>query len=315
MVTNIDSGLRSAREHLNQIAAQRQGEAECSVNEWQADVRDYGQILHRRLEDQIRTYSENTPLTQLEAEVWVLYRSDNEETNFLTLAAISLLYSISGTGFEISGQADGEASAVDSEDVERIYSDARKKYSEGNNFVEEVFSSKNDHVIDLPRKVWLGLFTLKRLEKRRQPGEQTVEEIVTRLLAESRTRRPFDEFIEEYIQARGRENVLEITIELHDFVFGEIWIKSCTSVDDELPDVVLDTDVVTIEGHPHWLQFEEEPSTDVDLSHRKLYVSDRILGRDSVELETGIAAMEDHVRTLMDEESIISQAEKQIDTP
>ncbi|MFA9518121.1 hypothetical protein ACERIT_13025 [Halopenitus sp. H-Gu1] len=174
--------------------------------------------------------------------------------------------------------------------------------------------SERDSTHSCPRKVSLERSTVQRLWERRHPEEQTIEEIITRLLTECETRRPLDEFLEQYIQARGETNVLEITIETHDFRFGDLWIKSYASIEDELPEVVLDTDVVCIEGHPYELRFEELHATDIDLSHRKLYVSDRILGEDSLDLDAGIAAIQDHVRKLIEDESYISQVESRFET-
>ena len=90
--------------------------------------------------------------------------------------------------------------------------------------------SERDSTHSCPRKVSLERSTVQRLWERRHPEEQTIEEIITRLLTECETRRPLDEFLEQYIQARGETNVLEITIETHDFRFGDLWIKDPSAI-------------------------------------------------------------------------------------
>ncbi|MDZ5811686.1 hypothetical protein U4E84_10065 [Halorubrum sp. AD140] len=47
---------------------------------------------------------------------------------------------------------------------------------------------------------------------RRQPDDETVDDIISRLLVEKETRRSLDEFVKGYLEARGKGNVSQLAI-------------------------------------------------------------------------------------------------------
>jgi len=110
-----------------------------------------------------------------------------------------------------------------------------------------------------------------------------------------------EEILIGYLDTRGAGNVAQVSVGEEGFKHGSLVVTGHTAVNDELPEIVADTDIVTQQGYQYELIFEEDPYGPSTHGRITLYASDTISGMDAVSLEDGLAAVEDHVRQLIND--------------
>jgi len=116
---------------------------------------------------------------------------------------------------------------------------------------------------------------------------------------ETETRRPLDDFVREYLDARGRENVTQLELSKDCFKSTTLIITAHTDVQDEPPAIITETDAISHHGHRYDLQFIEDPYGPVDLNRITLYAADTISGMDPVTLDDGLATADDYMKTFL----------------
>lgn len=75
-----------------------------------------------------------------------------------------------------------------------------------------------------------------------------------------------------------------------------------TLVQDELPDIVTETDAITYHGHRYDFYFDQDPYGPHSRGRITLYASDTIQGMDGVPLEDGLAAADEYMQNLLEQD-------------
>jgi hypothetical protein len=302
-MTGKPNSEQTIRAQLNEIADHWATHDEYPEDISETDVQELSQILHDQLEDRIETYVDETIFSRREAEVWALRKHIDEHHHFVTQEAAALLLSTSSTGFGDTTGTDEETStgqAITSEDVEQLFEAANKKIDNAERSVGAVTFPDRYDVLNSPELVWLDGHTVQRLRNQHRPGENTLNEVVARVLDETETWHSIEAFVHHYLNARGKDNVAQVAIERQSFKTGALQITAHTSVQGDLPDIVTETDAITHHGHRYDLHFHEDPAGPQDLGRITLYASDGIAGMDAVRLENGLAAADEHMQELLE---------------
>ena len=307
-MTGKPTSEQTTREQLNEIADHWAADDEYPEDISETDVQELSQTLHDQLEDRIETYVTDTTLTRREAEVWALQKHIDEHHHFVTQETAALLLSTSSTGFGDTTSADEETStgqAITSEDVEQLFEAAKKEVDNAEQTIGAVTFPDRYDVLNSPELVWLDGHTVQRLRNQHRPDENTLNEVVARVLDETETWHSLEAFVHHYLNARGKNNVAQVAIERQSFKTGALQITAHTSVQGDLPDIVTETDAITHHGHRYDLHFHEDPSGPQELGRITLYASDEIAGMDAVPLENGLAAADEHMQKLLESDELL----------
>lgn len=300
MVQKTNSADQTERAQLNEIAYQWAEKDERHNGISERIVQELSHTLYDQIEDHLDTLVNETPLTQREAEVWVLTNYADEHHHLLTEDAIALLLSTPNTGFGDTTDCETTMSQpVTSEEVEQYFATAEKKIADAEQTVGAVTFPNRADALANPELVWLNWATIRRLQDRQQPGDHNLDDIVTRLLDETETRRSLEELVRGYLNARGKNNVAQVAIEQESFETGALHITAHTGIQDDLPDIVTETDAITHHGRRYDLHFAEDPYGPQDMGRITLYASDSIVGMDGVALDEGFAAADEYMRELL----------------
>lgn len=306
MPRNTAAIQQAERAQLNRIANQwaETGEYPAGISE--TTVQDLSQTLFEQLNDRIDTLVAETTLTRREAEVWALTKHINEYSHALSENAVALLYAAPNTGFgdiTDSTETTTREPPVTSQDVEHYLTDAKKKIEDAQQTIGALTCPNRDNDFKQPEILWLDSCTIRRLEDQRTLNERTLDDVITRCLDEAETRRSLSEFVRGYLNARGKNNVAQLAIDRASFETGSLFITSHTPVQDELPDIVTETDAITYHGHRYNLQFNEDPSGPHEHNRITLYASDTIVGMDGVTLNDGLTAADEHMQELLERDN------------
>lgn len=280
----------TTRMRLNELAEKwSPGEGFPSVEDAE-EVVDLCRNLHENLGELIDTYASSTPLTREEARAWSLARYYDRRDCLLTDEAVAIALSALET-LEHSTKG-AETSSIDEwitpETVKELVESAESKYEQSEALLGTFRFPEREEVLDDPRHVWLDNRTLKRLERQAQEDEQYFDEVVNRLLDLTERRRTLEGLVREYLRARGRDNVAQVAIQEQMLDGGVIAITAHTGVQDALPDVVQETDTVTIAGEKYDFYFVEDSDGPHEFKRITVYASDSIPGMDGVSLDEGL---------------------------
>jgi hypothetical protein len=105
-----------------------------------------------------------------------------------------------------------------------------------------------------------------------------------------------------YLDARGKDNVAQVAVGEKSFKQGLLVVTASTEIYDDLPAILEETDIVTHQGCEYELVFEEHAFGPTTLGYITLYASDTIQGMEPVSLEDGLAAADDHIQDITDDE-------------
>lgn len=308
-MTGKPDSEQTVREQLNEIADYWVTHNEFPEDISETDVQDLSHTLHGELADRIETYVNETTFNRREAEIWALHRLIDEHHHFVTFEAAALLYSTPGTGFEELAAAEKkhpERQTTTREDVEQWFKAAERKVNDAEKTLGAVTFPNRDAVLRTPKPVWLDRETTHRLRQQHQSGQTTLDDVVTHLLDDAETRRSLEELVRGYLNARGKDNVAQIEIQRQSLEGGVLPITARTPIQEELPDVVTETDAITFHGHRYEPRFIEDPYGPVDHGRITLYASDSIVGMDEVPLEDGLAAADEYMQALLDSEKTLA---------
>jgi hypothetical protein len=234
-----------------------------------------------------------------------LLRFVDEHHYQVTQEAAALLYSTPGTGFGELAEVEKEhpeRQIITTDDVEVWFKAAERKVNDAKQTLGAVTFPNRDDVLRSPKPVWLDRETTHRLRQQHESGENTLDDVATRLLDEAETRRSLEDLVRGYLNARGKENVAQIEIQRDTLERGLLPITAHTGIQEELPAIVAETDAITFHGHRYEPWFIEDPYGPQDFNRITLYASDGIIGMDEVPLEDGLAAADEYMRTLLDSE-------------
>jgi len=239
-------------------------------------------------------------LTEAEAEVWVLSNFLGPQYVRLTDEAIALLLATPGTSFgeeAESAPAESIASKPTVSQVEERYEQAEEKYEQAKEFVGAVtFQDRDDHLVS-PRIAWIDSSTRHRIKGRLNPDENTVDDLVNRLLDETETRRSLEELTRSYLDSRGRDNVAQVALSVPYPEEGTLFLTAHTGVCSDMPEVIAETDAVTVDGERYSFYFGEDPSGPWSGERRlSIYAAADIIGMDGVTVEDGIETVEKRIQ-------------------
>ncbi|MEF8881155.1 MAG: hypothetical protein V5A34_01355 [Halapricum sp.] len=86
------------------------------------------------------------------------------------------------------------------------------------------------------------------------------------------------------------------------FEQGFLTITGHTLVDAVLPEIVTETDTITHHDHLYDFRFDEDPHGPSSLGRITLYGADGTVDENEVPLADGLAAADDHIQELLDDE-------------
>lgn len=116
--------------------------------------------------------------------------------------------------------------------------------------------------------------------------------------------RSLEELARGYLEARGKQNVVQLAVYRDGFEHGSLTITSHTLVDDVLPEIVTETDAITHHDHVYDFRFDEDPYGPSSLGRLTLYGADGIVDENEVHLEEGLAAADNHIQELLDDQEV-----------
>ena len=275
------------------------------------DVQELSNYLYDQLDDVISTYIAETPLTQREAEIVALSRiADDQYGQITQLSDDAIALVLNTVDMRVGGIDDDREPTPKHADtftpVAEHVAAAEKKIEAAEQTLGAVTFRNREEVLDSPQFAWLSASTIRRVRNQGQSDEQTFDEIVNRLVDETETRRSLEALVRGYLDARGEDNVAQINIPANDFENGLLMITAHTHVNDDLPDIVTETEAIAFRGHRYDFDFVEDPYGPQDEGRITLYASDNIVGMDAVALEDGLAAAGEHMRDLLDSDETVA---------
>lgn len=290
---------QSEREMLNNIAEQRT-ETD-ALPDWIScsDIIELAEVLYEEVTELMGMYA-GTHLTRREVEVLVLSKTCGANHTILTDDAIALVLATPGSPFGEETEstiAEGIAASPTVSDVERRYEQAEKKYEQAMEFVGvETFRDREEH-LESPEIAWLDRSTRGRLEVRRHPADKTIDDTLNRLLGNTMTCQSLEELTKRYLDDRGRDNVAQVVIAFPGPNESTLYLTAHTGVIGDLPDVIHETDAVTIDGEQYSFYFDEDPSGPWTLeSEVSLYASDYFDEKGPIEVGEGIKTLKDRMQ-------------------
>jgi len=308
-MTGKPNSEQTVRAQLNEIADHWVTHEEYPEDISKTDVQELSHTVHEELADRIETYVDETTFRRREAEIWALQRHVDEHHQFVTHEAAALLYSTPGTGFGELADAEKkhpERQIITTEDVEVWLKAAKRKVDDAEQTLGAVTFPNREDALRNPKPVWFDRETTHRLRQQHESGENNLNDVVTRLLDETETRRSLEEFVRGYLDARGKENVAQVEIQRESLKRGLLQITAHTGIQEEPPDIVTETDAIMFHGHRYEPWFIEDPYGPEDLGRITLYASDGIIGMDEVPLEDGLTAADEYMQTLLDSEKTLA---------
>jgi hypothetical protein len=196
--------------------------------------------------------------------------------------------------------------------VRELYDRVEEKYEQAEEFVGATIFWDREERLTSPSITCLGAFTQQRIWDRAEPEEDTLDAILNRLLNEPANCYSLSEFLQKYLDSRGRENVLQITLERITLNGGMLTIRSFTGVEDEsgiqygvgyeLPDVVRETEYIVVDGVRYRFKFSETPGGPHDIDERiTLFARDGHSDIAPVSIAEGVEIAREEVRDVHDE--------------
>lgn len=291
MIENTQSNELSDRARLNQIADQQTTDHLPEETSWE-EISAICETLHDQLEEVIATHVTETPLTQREAEVWVLTNFYDADYTRLTDEAIALAFAVPDSpfgadhGMESGRDRDGSQTAAT---VEECYGRAEDKYKAAKQFVGVTTFRERDEFLDNPNIAWLDRVTVQRIKDRSKAQYTTLDDILTRLLDDTETRRSLEELIRGYLESSGKDNVAQVALNRSSPESGTLSLTAHTGIQHEMPAVVRETDAIVIDDQQYDFRFDEDPyGPHEEFGRVILYAADDMIGMDAVQISDGI---------------------------
>lgn len=302
----IRSGMLCDSNHsvdeLNRIADQRDGN-NLPEGISQETVADYCKQIHNEMDELIATCVAETPLTYREAAVWALRNSYAPGGVFLTEDAVALVLSATGSPFTDPDNIEVDSSFntnITAADVEEFHEQAENKYNKAVELVGlSTFRDRSEHLIS-PKIAWLDSHTIRKLQDRGEPEDETIDDVVTRLLYQTETRRSLEDVVRGYLDERGVDNVAQLAVTEQSLETGVLELIAHTTCQDEVPDVIKEIDIITIKDQRYRLHFVEDNWGSQDLGRITLYAADNIHGMDLVQLDRGLEAAYERIEEIPD---------------
>jgi hypothetical protein len=306
MIEEPQTETDSDRERLNRIAEQHDGDTLPEHTSW-AEITDICNRLHEQVGDIVARHVEETSLTKREAQVWVLARYPNSDRVTLLDEAIALVLTAPETPFTVSDseESDGEGEAdVTTTDVKECFERAMEKYEAAESFVGLTTFRNRDEYLEKPRVEWLDEDTVLKLKDRARETDETLDDVINRLLDETVLEVSLDEVIETVVEEY--EDIACIVVnhpELGDLNIGIQVFTPDADSDYEAADLYSPKDQVCIErgDDPVRRNFGifatcDGPETRNTTFRTTIYMADNVVGASSLELDTGLTYLKEKLK-------------------
>ena len=315
MIENAQAGERTEREELNRIAFERSTDQTLPPETSWEDVARTCEAISEQLTGRIETYVTETPLTQQEAEVWVLRNTVNEQRVRLTYGAIALALTAPDSPFGVDQEPGGEAesdSLLTITEIKDCYARAEQKYEQARNLVGASTFYNRDEMLDSPAIVWLDHATIDRLRSQSQghSDERTLDDAVTQLLSETESWITLEELGRAYLTAHDEQTIAQIV--LHEGTAGStLWFRAYGPMEGDLPEDIAEADAIEVDGERYEFHFDQDPHWPADGGGMvTLYSADWLDDVETVSLEDGIEAVRDRVKEAAEQGGFDSLAEQ-----
>lgn len=290
--SNIDSPTIQGR--LNAIADAWTASNELPADTTWNDITDQSIALYKQLEDYIQAVETDTPFSRAEAEMWALRRTVDEQSTFLAYEAIELLLVSEDTPFTALAQAIDE---ITTSTVEEYAADVTAAVERAQDLAVAVEAPQNVRPAS-PAIAVLDRDTKRRLQDTATPDEESLDDVVSRLLREAETDLSLGEFCEQYLDERGREDVNQLAVQETTLEGGHLSVTVHGSRSQDVPNVVTETDTITIAGRRFDFHLVEDPYGPHNFERIPIY-GWMDTDKEDVTLDEGVAAVRERVQELL----------------
>lgn len=198
MTPTTEEKSTTPREELNRIANQSAIENSSMAENSLETILQACETVDEAVRPRVETFATETPLTPIEAEIWVLRNTVDSRGTGLIYEAIALAMRAHGSPFGRNWEPDGKSSFMQwptETMIKDIHRNSKEEFEEARDFVGASTFYNREKVLEAPEIVWLSRDTIDRLESqgREQPADTTLDDIVTQLLAETESRPTIEE--------------------------------------------------------------------------------------------------------------------------
>lgn len=246
----------SVQAELNQIADEWIDNHELPEEVTNSEIVERSQELHDQYEPHIQTYTDETFLSQAEAEIRALRKFIGEDRARLSWEAITLLLSRDETPFKAAAESVDEYTPTS---VGEFHAQVESKVEQAKQLViEESLPGAADR-LSSPSVTVLNGETKRRLRSRANSSERTEAAVVNRLVDETATKRSLREFCKRYLDEHGPDNVTQLEVHEESLPRGLLLITAHGNQSESVPEVVAETDIITIAGREYDFEVVEDP--------------------------------------------------------
>jgi hypothetical protein len=286
--------LTTLRRELNAIADVWTASNELPADTSWADVNERSTELCDQLDDYILTLKKDTTLGLPEAVMWSLSNTVGAQHTSLTDDAIVMILLPVDTPFKPLAEALDE---ITTSAVQTYAAEVDATVERARNLSITTMAPEKSQS-ELPELVVLDRDTKRRLQNAAMPAEEALDAAVSRVLDQTETQRSLREFGGRYLDERGRENVNQFAVE-------EIPLRDeCLSLTvhgaraEEDPEVVSETDKITVEGRQFDFHIVEDPYGPHTFERVPIY-GWTDADEEDVALNEGVAVVRERVRELL----------------
>lgn len=258
---NIDA--TNVRETVNDIAAQWEREEELPAEVTWSDINTLCEILYDDIIHLIVPLHSGTHLNNRQAQAWVLFKEGNSTKGNLTREAVWLVFSAPSNKFGIDNdptEADHVPIPAVVRRVDRYYNSAVDEFAKAQCLVAGQRTLDPDIDYEYQQITSLEHSTVHRLENRSRPSDETLDDIVTRLLDRFDSVPSLEEAVLHYLTTRGTEHVEEILFDGELLGRDRAKVKIKTDSAQPVPDAVAENGLVGLGNHVFDLEITEYDS-------------------------------------------------------
>ena len=163
--------------------------------------------------------------------------------------------------------------------------------------------------------VWLSCTTIQDLKRIADDDDRTCDDVIQRLIEETKRIVDIEELVSSYLEARGKGDVAQLAVEtqsirtetLHFIVHGG-------KPDQSLPDIIEEADAVVIGDEVYDFNFYETYNGPQESGRLTIYASENILGMDSLDVDQGVRDLKNAVtETTIDIKELVELAQSRVD--
>jgi len=276
-------------EQLNDIASRRSRNDFCP----EEVTRDALEAICDEIQDDIDSAVEKlvtgTFLTRRQAQVYVLRETPTPES--LTQGAIGVFL----------GVVEGRETPVVQQTVSDAYNTAEEKLEKARQTMWALTTTSAEETLSHPQITWLEHQTLDELRSRASEDDQTIDDVVTRLLDRTQSTIALREFLETLVDEKDVADVQVGKALLKEGHTLQMTITMPHSQIDEgrTPKVLKPHDRITIDGRQFQFNVDESAMGPGGVANAiTLYAADNIREIDPVSIDEGIEAL----RAFLDED-------------